>query len=230
MIKKRTFLVLASFTIFMYSNCQIVQKPDSIIKYEKAKYLKQDLNKFLSTHTEYPYIEMTSMINGDVVFSFIITRKGTFESLALMDYPNASFLNSSKNAINSLDGEWSPAKLNDAPVDMKFLIVFKFRVYIDTKPFDCKAKGRDLFEKQKYERALKTLNSGIEDNKYDYEFFELRSKVKEILGDYEGAKNDQINSLRLKYEVLSIIDVTVIGVRRTVKLGESVIIGPPRKQ
>jgi hypothetical protein len=230
MSKKRTLVVLALFTIFTYSNSQIVQKPDSIIRYEKAKYLKQDLNKFLTAQTEYPYTEMTSMINGDVVFSFNITRNGILEGLALNDYPNASFLNSAKNAINSLDGEWSPAKLNDAPVDMKYLIVFRFRTYIDRKPYDSKAQGRKLIEKQKYERALKTFNSGIEDNKYDYELYELRSKVKEILGDPEGAKDDQLNSLRLKYEVFSIIDVTVIGVRRTVKLGESTITGPPRNQ
>ena len=51
-----------------------------------------------------------------------------------------------------------------------------------------------------------------------------------MLGDNEGAKNDQINSLRLKDEVMSIIDVTAIGVRRTVKIGESIITGPPRNQ
>ena len=230
MFKKRTLVVLASLTIFMYSNGQPVQKPDSIIKYEKAKYLKQDLNKFLSLKTEYPYTEMISMKNGDVVFSFIITRNGTLESLALKDYPDASFLNSSKNAINSLDGEWSPTKINDSPVDMKYLIVFRFRTYVERKPYDCKAQARNLFERQKYERALKTLNSGIEDNKYDYELYELRSKVKEILGDNEGAKNDQLNSLRLKYEIMSIIDITSMVVRRTVKLGESIITVPSRNQ
>jgi hypothetical protein len=227
MIKKRALVaVLASLTFFLYSNSQIVKKPDLIIRYEKAKYLKQDLNKFLSTHTEYPFTEMTSMINGDVVFSFIITWNGTLESLALIDYPNASFLNSSKNAINLLDGEWSPAKLNNVPVDKKYLIVFRFRVYFERKPFDYKAQGRKLFEKQKYERALKTINSGIEDNKYDYELYDLRSKVKEMLGDIAGAKEDQLRSFSLKDEIMSIIDITVIGVKRTVKLGEKVITVP----
>ena len=219
MYKKRTLVGLALLTIFMYSNSQIVQKPDSIIKYEKAKYLKQDLNKFLCLKTEYPYTEMIGMKNGDVVFSFIITSNGTLESLALKDYPNASFLNSSKNAINSLDGEWSPAKLNDSPVDMKYLIVFRFRTSLERKPYDYKGQSRNLIEKQKYERALKTLNSGIEDNKYDYELYELRSKVKEMLGDIEGAKYDQLNSLRHKVEIMSIIDVTEPIVRRIGPLG-----------
>ena len=66
---------------------------------------------------------------------------------------------------------------------------------------------------------LKALNSGIEDNKYDYELYEFRSKVKEMLGDIEGAKNDQLNSLRLKVEIMSIIDVTEPIVRRIDKLG-----------
>jgi hypothetical protein len=230
MFKKKTLVVLALLTIFMYSNSQIVQKPDSIIKYEKAKYLKEDLNKFLSLKTTYPHTEMISMINGDVVFSFIITKNGKLENLALRDNTDASFLNSSKNAINLLDGEWSPAKLNDVPADKKYLIVFRFRTYVERQPYDCKAQSRNLFDKQKYERALKALNSGIEDNKYDYELFELRSKVKEMLGDNEGAKNDQLNSLSLKYEIMSIIDITAMVVRRTVKLGESIITGPPRNQ
>jgi tetratricopeptide (TPR) repeat protein len=219
MLNKRTLIVLALLTIFMYSNSQIVQKPDSIMKYEKAKYLKQDLNKFLSTHTEYPYTEMMNEIIGDVVFSFIINKNGTLESLALIDSDNASLLNSSKNAINSLDGEWSPAKLDDAAVDKKYVIVFRFRCYLIYNPNDYKADGRNLFKKQKYEKALKTLNSGIEDNKYDYELFELRSKVKEMLGDNEGAKNDQLNALSLKDEIISIIDITATGADRNLKLG-----------
>lgn len=224
MLKRRTLVVLVLLTIFMYSNSQIVQKPDSIIKYEKAKYLKQDLNKLLSLKTEYPYTEMISMKNGDVVFSFFITRNGTLESLALKDYPDASFLNSSKNAINSLDGEWSPAKINDSPVDMKYLIVFRFRTYVDHQPYDCKVQARNLFEKRKYERALKALNSGIEDNKFDYELYELRTEVKEMLGDKYGALDDQLNSFRLKNEIMSIINITSVVVRRTVKLGETVTV------
>jgi hypothetical protein len=219
MLKKRTLIVLALLTIFMYSNSQIVQKPDSIINYEKAKYLKQDLNKFLSTNTGYPYNEMMNEIIGDVEFSFIINKKGMFESLALIKSDNGSLLNSSKNAINSLDGEWSPAKLNDVAVDKKYVIVFRFRCYLIHNPNDYKADGRKLFKKQKYEKALKAFNSGIEENKYDYELFELRSKVKEMLGDNEGATSDQLNAMRLKDEIMSIIDVIATGADRGLNLG-----------
>jgi tetratricopeptide (TPR) repeat protein len=227
MLKKRTLFLLALLTISMYSNSQIIQKPDSIIKYEKAKYLKQDLNKFLSTHTEYPYTEMMNEIIGDVVFSFIINKNGTLEDLALVDSDNASLLNSSKNAINSLDGEWSPAKLDNATVDKKYSIVFRYRCYLIHNPNDYKAYGKNFFKKQKYEKALKALNSGIEENKYDYELYELRSKVREKLGDNEGAKKDQLNALSLKDEIISIIDITATGADRNLKLGT--IITPVNK-
>ena len=40
-----------------------------------------------------------------------------------------------------------------------------------------------------------------------------------MLGDIEGAKNDQLNSQRLKVEIMSIIDVTEPTVRRIDNLG-----------
>ena len=78
-----------------------------------------------------------------------------------------------------------------------------------------------MLGKQKYERALNTVNSGIEENKYDPELYTLRSKVKTMLGDKEGAVNDQEYSIQLADETMSIIDITAMGVRKTVKLMQS---------
>lgn len=229
MIKKATLIVMSLLTIFMNSKSQTIQKSDSIITYEKAMYLKEDLTKFLSINTKYPKEEMVDRIMGDVVFSFIINKSGKLGSLALESIPNISFLNSAKIAINSLDGEWKPAMINNAPADRKYLIIFRFRTYLDYKPNDYKGQARKLFEKQKYERALKLYNEGIRDNKYDFELFEFRSKVKEMLGDIEGAKTDQSISLKLKDEIMAIIDITAIGVTRTIKTGQK-IVSVPHKQ
>ena len=40
----------------------------------------------------------------------------------------------------------------------------------------------------------------------------------------EGALDDQLNSFRLKNEIMSIINITSMIVRRTVKLGETTTI------
>jgi hypothetical protein len=49
-----------------------------------------------------------------------------------------------------------------------------------------------------------------------------------MIGDNEGAKNDQLNALSLKDEIMSIIDITATGADRNLKLGT--IITPVKKQ
>jgi hypothetical protein len=223
MIRKLTLVLAVLLATFMDSNSQTVQQPDSNTKTEKAKYLKEDLTKFLSTHTAYPEIEMMNDTQGDVVLSFHINSNGKIEDFAVANFPNGSLVSSAKKAFDLLDGEWSPAKVNNVPVDKKYLIVFRFRVYKDTQPIDFKGQCKKLIEKQKYERALKNVNAAIDDNQYDYELYELRSKVKELLGDSEGAKADQITALKLTDEIMAIIDVSVIAVRRVVKISQTTV-------
>jgi hypothetical protein len=181
--------------------------------------MKEDLDKFLSTNTRYPIEAVRSQIQGDVVYSFTINKNGSLENLALMNYPSELLLNSSKISMSLLNGEWKPALLNDTPIDKKYQIVFRFRTYMDTNPFDYKGQSRKLIEKKKYEKALMTLDSGVQDNMYDYELYDLRSKVKEALGDSEGAKKDESISSSLKDEIMAVIDVNEIIVRKTAPLG-----------
>lgn len=226
MIKKTTLIVISLLTILMYSRSQSIQKTDSIVAYKKAVYLKEDLTKLLSFNTKYPQEEMMNRIQGDVVFSFIINKKGKLGSLSSESLSNISLINSANTAIKSLDGDWNPTVINNAPADKKYLIVFRFRIYEDSRPYSYKSQARRLFEKQKYEKALKIYNEGINENKYDFELFEFRSKVKELLGDIDGSKRDLSISIHLKDEIMSIIDVTAISIRRTVKTGSRIVSVP----
>lgn len=174
-MKKKLFLtMLAIVIISMPCNSQSIQK---------AKYLKEDLDRYLLINTKYPDEAMMSNIQGDVVYSFTVNKIGRLENLALMNYPKELLLNSSRISMSSLSGEWKPAQIDGNPIDKKYQIVFRFRTYLDTEPYDFKGQSKKLVEKQKYEKALKTLDEGIEDNNYDYELYALRSKVKALLGD-----------------------------------------------
>lgn len=226
MIKKVILIVMSFLTIFMSSRSQTIQKSDSIITYKKAMYLKEDLTKVLSFITKYPKEEMMNSIQGDVVFSFIINKNGKLERLSSESLSNISLFNSANIAIKSLNGEWKPAMIDNAPADKKYLIVFRFRTYVDSRPYSYKSQARRLFEKQKYEKALKLYNEGIKENKYDSELFEFRSKVKEILGDIDGSKKDQSISLNLKDEIMAIIDITAMSIRKTVKTGGRIVSVP----
>lgn len=197
----------------------LISIPSNSQSVQNAKYLKEDLNRFLSINTKYPIEAVISQIQGDVVYSFTINKNGRLENLALKNYPSELLLNSSKTSMSLLNGEWKPAVLNDTPIDKKYQVVFRYRTYMDTNPFDYKGQSRKLLEKKKYEKALKTLDSGVEDNSYDYELYDLRSKVKEALGDSEGAKKDESVSNSLKDEILTIVYINEILIRRTVPLG-----------
>lgn len=229
MIKKVTLVVMALLVISVYAWGQAVQKSDSIIKYEKAKYLKEDLNKFLSARTKYPFDEMSRNIGGDVVFSIVINKDGMIGNMELQSLPNISLVNSAKAAINSLDGEWKPALIDNNPAEKEYLIVFRFRPFLDSRPVDYKSQANKQFKKQKYEKALAIYNDGIKDNNYDYELYEFRSKVKEALGDTIGAKEDLFVSNNLKNEIMSIVDIQGTIVRKVgvITTTKTVIVAVP---
>ena len=98
------------------------------------------------------------------------------------------------------------------------MIVFRFRKYLDTQPYDHKGKIAQLLSREKYKEALKQLSRAINDNKYDSELFDSRSKVRQILGDAEGATADKLASIRLSEEILSLVEVRVMGISTTKKV------------
>lgn len=199
---------------------------ESSNKSEKASYSKEDLTKFLARKTQYPKDGITNNKAGDVVISFIIRKNGKLDSLVKVSSPDISLSANSIITMISLDKEWSPAKKNNMPIDKKYFVVFRYRIFLNTKPYDYKGQSNKLFEKQKYEKALILYNKGITDNQYDFELFESRAKVKEILGDLEGAKKDQLMSRILKDEIMSIVDIYAIGYTRV----EKRIVGVQRVQ
>jgi hypothetical protein len=226
-MKKRVISVLlAVFLICIYANSQTYQTADSIFKYVKARYLKEDLTRYLSEKTKYPFDEMVNRVHGDVVYSFIINKSGGLENLAIKNFPVPSLLNSSGISMNLLKGEWKPALLNGIPIDRKYLIVFRFRTYVDSRPVDFKGQGKRFLVKQKYEKALNSFNSGIEDNKFDFALFELSSQVKKALGDIEGAQKDLAEAKILKDEIMAVIDVVAMGYFRTDRISKGIEIVP----
>lgn len=213
MIKKTIVIIAPLLIICLIADSQTNQKSDSIIPYERARYLKGDPNRFIRDNTAYPKEGITNKIEGDVVVSFIIKKNGTLDSLVKVSSPDVSLSVNSIVVANSIDKEgWSPTKINNLPIDKKYYMVFRYRIFLNSRPYDYKGKAQEFFENQKYEKALKLYDKWIKDNQYNFESFESRSKVKAILGDMEGAKKDQLISLRLKDEMMSVVNVYVYGI------------------
>jgi len=215
-MKFRSILILAFiaaiFLIFNMSvNCQTVKQIDSISIFEKARYPKEDLTKFLIKQTVYPKEAIINDIQGDVVLSFIVKKNGKLDSLSVMSSSNSSLSAWSLVAFTSIEGNWIPCKINNTPIDKKYIVVFRFRRYLNIQPPAYESNAEKYFKDKKYEKALKLYDKAIKDNEYASQLFKARSVVKKILGDEAGSQQDHIRSINLQQEIMSVVDIIVRG-------------------
>ena len=217
-MRKLIALFIIGLLTFNYiAHSQTIPKTDSVTTIEKARYLKEDLEKGLSRNTRYPIDALRSESQGDVIFSFVITKEGKMENVLMVSPVNPGISPSVFNAINQLDKNWAPAKENGKPIDKKYTIVYRYRLYENVKPADLKSEAVGYVKKKKYEKALKSYNEAIEDNPYDYKLVESRSQVKELLGDTEGSKQDHYTSTILLSDVMTVETIISVRTMRTVK-------------
>jgi len=227
MRKLIALIVIALMTFNLAVKSQTIQKVESISTFEKAKYPSEDLTKFLRNKTNYPQDAFTNNVQGDVMFSFIIHQNGELDSLLFVSSPSILLSKSTLNTLMTMEKKWRPASLNNVPINKKYSIVFRYRAYLNTEPDDFKGRADDLFAKKKYDRALKIYNQAIKDNIFDFTLLESRSKVKELLGDVEGSKQDHNAAKKLNEELMCFVDIVVKGDTQTRRVVSSRIIAVP---
>lgn len=213
----RKFHILLFIALFCFScvlKSQSVQDPDSTSNIQNAEYLKGDLIKLLGNNTRYPVEALKNNLQGDVILSFVINSEGKMENLNVLSAPGVSLYNSTIESFNHLENEWSPCKINGEPVDKEYMLIYRYRMYVNTQPPDYKKRAGKLFEKGKYERALKFYDKAIEENQYDYTLFLSRAKVNEMLGNTEEAEEDVLESKKIRNKILSVVDIA--GIAKTV--------------
>src|ERR1035437_5129741 len=202
MRKLIALFVIGFLTFNNIAHSQPIQKTDSVTTIEKAQYLKENLGKVLLKNVWYPIEAQENKTQGDVVFSFSITYEGKMENIIMIS-PFIPILSpSALKAINQLDKKWIPAKENGKPIDKRYTIVYRYRMTDNGLPIEYKKEADEYFKTKNYKKALKSLNAAINDNPYDYRFFEFRSQVKQLLGDIEGSKQDHKTSANLYSDIM----------------------------
>lgn len=197
--------------------CQAQNDHKETLVTEKARYLKEDINTFLTKTTRYSKENITNRVQGDIIVSFTINKEGKMDNLAVESATEPSLVSSAFSSLSQVSANnWRPAKVNNVPVDSKYKIVFRFRQFVNEAPFDYLDKAKRLFDKEKYDKALKTCDSGIEDNQFDAALYELRSQVKKKMGDMEGGQLDDAIAATLNGEVLTVVNIYVTAKTRTV--------------
>lgn len=216
---RKSFLFL---TLFIFLNIALcAQTTNNVVKsveVENAAYLHGDLTKSLESFIKYPLEALENNIAGDMILSVIINKRGEVDSLNIVNSPDMLLSTASILAFSQLKDDWSPCKINGIPVDKKYLIVFRYRMFKDAQPPKYKERADNLLKKQKYTKALKLYDKAIDENQYNYELFESRAKVKEALADLDGSRTDLIESEKLKNEIISVVNIIAVGVTKVKKI------------
>lgn len=200
-------------------DAQKIQMSDTTQSFEKAKYLEAALKEFLETNVKYPDAAFLNKIKGDVIFSFVIKKDGRLDSLSLVKSPDFILTTNSVDGFKLIDGKWSPTIIDGRPADMRYSLVFRYRIYLNTQPPDYKKMAERNIKKLKFDKALKLYDEAIEDNRYDFSLFESRARVKETLADSVGARQDQAIAEKLKKEIMAVVNINAVGItRRTVTI------------
>jgi hypothetical protein len=220
-MEKRLFVATTFLLLTLIANGQQDHKPDSILPNRKAVNAFGNATELLAKNANFPVDQLgpsAAGSEGDVILSLVIRKSGKSDSLSIVSSVGKSFSTSAIVAFSKLPDEWKPATINNEPVDRRYLIIFRYRKYLDTQPYDYRGKIAQLLSREKYKEALKQLNRAIQDNKYDSGLFDSRSKVKQVLGDEEGATADKSTSVQLSEGILSLVEVKVMGISTTKKV------------
>ncbi len=212
-MKRKPIVFLVAFLCLnAILKSQNLQDLDTIRSVKKAEYIKEDLTKFLQRKTIFPLDAVKNNIQGDVILSSVISKDGKLNNLKVLSSPDKLLSASSLISFQRIINEWNPCKDNGKPIDREYLIVFRYRIYLNEQPPDDNERAEKLIKKQKYEKAQKLLDAAITDNPFDYKLFESRSIIKEILDNAEDAKKDFEQSNKLYNEIIALVDVYAIGV------------------
>ena len=223
-MKKSTFILFALLLFFCtLLKSQTPQNPDTGTTIVKAIYQKEDIKKALWRNLIYPQEAFMNQIQGDVILSFVINANGKLDDISVVSTPSEILSLSSIVSLNEVSEGWNPSKVNGVSIDKTYLLVYRYRVFMNSAQPDYEKKAAKMLEKQKFEKALKFYNKAIDENKFDFKLFEGRAKTEELLGDLANAKNDREQMTHLKNVIISTIDVTVIGRSYTRSLGTQMV-------
>jgi protein TonB len=90
---------------------------------------EDSLQQFIATHITYPPLAITSGTQGTVNVVFIVDNNGNVKDVAILGKPKGDGLDEAAiNVIKLTSGMWTPAKIRDRSVNMRFRIPIAFRL------------------------------------------------------------------------------------------------------
>ena len=179
----------------------------------KAEYTSGDFEQQLAEQIKYPMDALQEGIEGDVILSLKITELGTLDSLSVVLSPNPLLAKAAINALAQVKGNWSPTQISGINATYNYLVILRFRRFMDAAPPQYDQKLEKLISKQKWEKALKVVDQWLDEDAYNSLVWSQRSRILKELGDdetetaLEKAKN-------LSREFIANVPIVAIGKTR----------------
>lgn len=201
-----------------FSQDTIRANGDFIAFDKKASFKKGKLENYLLKNLNFPKKSIASGAQGYVLLSFTITKNGTLENIIPIEYPNEELAQTSIMNFISTDSLWNPTILFDRPISHKYLIAYKYSIYLNESPLEYLKEAAKYQEQKDFDRALQFCDKEISENKYNSAAYLKRSEIKSSLGDTKGSKQDLSKYEELRSQLVGNINVSVIGISKDRKL------------
>jgi len=169
------------------------------------KLLNQDqtekINNYLVANIKYPESAVKCTKEGTGVIQFMVSSKGEISDFKPVNCFCEDISNEIIRVLKTTDGMWTPGQDQGEPVAMQKEVSVVFNVsklsqnslkkkFTNLATYNFKQGNKNLFEKQKFEKALVYYNKGLVYLPYDESLLLARGMCKYELGDTEGASSD----------------------------------------
>lgn len=184
-------------------------KRDTVEEFVKS-YFNENLYKYFYSRLEYPEDIVRKGIQGDVVVSFLIDKKGLLDSIEIIESPHAQMASGVSDLLLETKKKWSPTLKEGQPIAKRYKLIVKYQISSGTPRNaynEIKEKVRYKISASRYKSALRNINKAISKFPYRADLYLIRSEIYRNLEQYENADKDYDKAHQLKQDVIAILGV-----------------------
>ncbi|WP_339698459.1 energy transducer TonB [Algoriphagus aquimarinus] len=167
-----------------------------------------EMNRLLSNNIKYPAELRQAEVQGPVVISIQINRKGEMTGEYQMLSGDSAFEGEIERTVTMLKENWNPAFLEGKSFDQEYLMSFNFKLSttgseFPPKPFTTASK------KEKEMSPLETVENALDKNPFSPKLYTYRAEILQSKGQRLQAEMDLNQAKFLENKMLT--EIIIVG-------------------
>lgn len=212
-------LLLLTMVALLYCTSSFAQPNDGFVK---AQYKLENIERYFAKNVRYPKNMLRNTREGNLVLAFRINKQGKIDSLNLEQYPDKKLSDDMIKLLLKTRSSWTPTYQEGKPIDFVYKVIVRCRFSQD---FDAPHSAEELsfkqakkkYSKQRYDKALESINRAIKENPYNHDFYRFRAEIYEALNNEKAAVLDKSIAKHLKRTIMG--NVSLIASTRVRVVG-----------